>query len=164
MKMKTILAFLAVVSLAAAAGAQTKVSGTLECAKPDPQHMVEVGDEAGHAFSIGQFKCTWSERLDYNGIKSKEGVGTSFDEISGTSSSFRGFYLDTMENGDNAHYRYEGTANVKGEMVETAESTWELFVGTGKMKGIKASGSCKGKGTEAGGVVWKCEGNYKPST
>jgi hypothetical protein len=49
-------------------------------------------------------------------------------------------------------------------MVETTESKWELVAGTGKLEGIKSSGTCKGKGTEDGGVIWECEGKYKPST
>ncbi len=45
--------------------------------------MIDIGDRPGHAFSISQFKCTWTKPLEYSGIKNKEGTGTEFDEISG---------------------------------------------------------------------------------
>ncbi|GMR22382.1 MAG: hypothetical protein BMS9Abin37_0729 [Acidobacteriota bacterium] len=90
---KKVVTFLIVLSMAAVTGAQTKVAGTLQCGKPDPQHMIDIGDQLGHAFSINQFKCTWTKPVEYNGIKSKKGTGTEFDEISGDSSSLRGFLL-----------------------------------------------------------------------
>ena len=55
-----------------------------------------------------------------------------------------GYYVDTMENGDKAHYRWEGTGTLKGEMLESADIKWELIRGTGKMKGVKASGTSCG--------------------
>ncbi len=68
--------------------------------------------------------------------------------------------MDPMENGDTAHYRWEGTGTLKGEMLESADIKWELIRGTGKMKGVKASGTCKGKGTAEGGIRWDCTGSY----
>ena len=82
---KKMFTFLIVLSMAAVTGAQNKVAGTAECATPDPQHMIDIGDQPGHAFSISQFKWTWTKPLEYNGIKNKEGTGTEFDEISGQS-------------------------------------------------------------------------------
>lgn len=164
MRTGTLLAFLIVFSMAAAAGAQTKISGISQCAAPEARHALEIGDQPGHVFSISKSTCTWTKPLEYNGIKSKQGVITGFDEISGNTSKTHGYYVDTMENGDKAHYRFEGTATLKDETLESAEIKWELLEGTGKLEGIEASGTCKGKGADDGGVTWECEGEYKPST
>lgn len=161
---KKVFTFLIVLSMAAVTGAQTKVAGTTECGKPDPEHMIDIGDQPGHAFSISQVKCTWTKPLEYNGIKNKEGTGTGFNEISGDTSSFRGFYLDTMENGDTVHYNYEGTAKMKDGMVESSEHKWTIIRATGKLEGLKASGTCKGKSDGEGGMIYECEGEYKSAT
>ncbi len=164
MRIGSVFAFLAVVSMATAVNAQTKISGKSTCAPPEVQHMIPIGDQEGHTFGISQSNCTWTKPLEYNGIKSKQGVITGFDEISGSTSKTHGYYVDTMENGDKAHYRFEGTATLKDETLESAEIKWELLEGTGKLEGIEASGTCKGKGADDGGVTWECEGEYKRST
>ena len=38
--------------------AQTKISGTAQCGKPEKQQSMDVGDRAHHSFIIGQGKCT----------------------------------------------------------------------------------------------------------
>ena len=42
------------VALGSMAGAQTKISGTLTCAKPDTTHVRSVGDHKGHMFMMVQ--------------------------------------------------------------------------------------------------------------
>ena len=58
MRLKILLSFLAVFALATVASAQTKISGTLRCGKPDQQQAIEVGDRPSHSFVINQMKCT----------------------------------------------------------------------------------------------------------
>jgi hypothetical protein len=36
------------------AGAQTTVSGTIQCGKTDPQNRIEVGDRLNHVLMIGK--------------------------------------------------------------------------------------------------------------
>ena len=160
MRIGSVFAFLAVVSMATAVNAQTKISGKSTCAPPEVQHMIPVGDQEGHTFGISKQDCTWDTPLEINGIKSKAGVNTGFDEVEDGKSKAHGFYLDTMENGDQAHYRWKGTMVLKGEKPESGDIEWELTRGTGKMKGVKASGTCKGKGTAEGGISWECTGSY----
>ncbi len=61
--MKTRIFSVAVLAFAfaAVAGAQTKQSGTLHCAKPDPSYSVEVPDHAGHMAMVAKFACTWTK-------------------------------------------------------------------------------------------------------
>src|SRR4029077_20233398 len=41
----------------AGAVAQTKVTGTHACSKPDPQHTLPAGDRPDHSFVVEQLKC-----------------------------------------------------------------------------------------------------------
>jgi hypothetical protein len=45
--------------LASAVGAQTKFTGTVQCAKPDPSYSIEAGDHPGHTLSLEKDSCTW---------------------------------------------------------------------------------------------------------
>ena len=160
MRIGSVFAFLAVVSMATAVNAQTKISGKNVCGPQEGQQALEVGDNEGHVFSISQSKCVWGPGFMINGVKATAGVSTAFDDISGGKSKTSGYYVDTMDNGDKAHYRWWGKAMLKGEAVDTAEIECELKGGTGKIEGVKGSGKCTGKGNEKGGVTWDCTGSY----
>jgi hypothetical protein len=149
-----------VVALASVATAQTKVSGIAQCMKPDKQESIAVGDRPDHMYMIAQYKCKWTTPLEVEGIKSKEGLSTEFGDVSGDKVNSRGFYLDTMENGDKAYVRYQGNATMKDGAPQTAEGTWTYNGGTGKMKGIKGKGKYSGKGNADGSVTFTVEGEY----
>lgn len=161
MRIKTMLAFLLVLALASVASAQTKISSVVHCGKPEVQHMIQVGDRPNHAFVIGQSKCSYTKAWEIAGLQSKEGMGTDFGEMTGNNSRVRGYYVETFANGDKANYRYQGTGSLKDGAFQTGSVKWELFGGTGKLKGIKGKGSCKGKGGTDGSVDWECEGEYQ---
>ena len=160
-RIRIFLVVMSVLLLPTVAKAQMKLSGTVQCSKPDPQHTLEVGDHPKHFFAIGQVNCTWTEPWEIEGIKSKEGDGTQFDEMSRNSSNYRGYYLDTMANGDNVHYSYGGTTTLKDGVPVSAEHKWSISRGTGKLTGIKGQGICKGRVGEDGSMTWQCEGEYE---
>jgi len=161
MKLRLFWGFLVVSALATVASAQTKMSGTNECGKPEAQHMLEVGDHPGHALAIGQAKCAWTKPWEIEGIQSKAGVSTASDDIHGSRSRTRGYYVDTMANGDKAFFRYEGPMTLKEGAAQSAEIKWTLTGGTGKLKGVKGQGTCAGKGGAEGAFTWECEGEYE---
>jgi hypothetical protein len=140
--------------------AQTKLSGAGQCAKRDPEHKLDVGDRPQHAFSISRSKCTWSRPFEIAGVEAKGGTAVQFDEVSAKGSRFHGYYLDTMANGDTAHYRYQGTATLNEGMPPSTEWQWTLR-GTGKLKGVKGKGTCKGTASPDGMGTWECVGEYK---
>ena len=143
---------------------QTKSSGTAACGKPSVQHAIPVGDRPDHSFSISQTKCNWTKPMTIQGVKNKEGMATQFDEISGNTSRYHGYWVDTMADGDKGYYTYKGTATLKnGMLVSVDDDRWTLAGGTGKLKGLKASGTCKGKGSPDGSATWECEGTYTPA-
>ena len=128
---------------AATAGAQNKVSGTVECGKPDPLQLAPVGDRPG-----------------LGGDKTKESVGTATIDVSGDTSRARGFHVATMESGDKFFVWVQGTTTSKdGAMVE-GKGTWGFTGGTGKLKGIKGKGTytCKPSGD---GNTCEVEGEYE---
>ncbi len=86
MRIKLIPAFVVVLSAATTVLAQTKISGTVQCSKPDKQHALEVGDRPNHSVMIAKGKCTWTKPLEIAGTHRKEDIGTGFDEITGNKS------------------------------------------------------------------------------
>ena len=162
MRLNIFFTLLIVFALAAAASAQNKISGTAQCGKPDQEYSIQVGDKPNHSFAIDQQKCTWTKPMEIAGIQNKEGVGTDFSEISGNTSRYRSYFVDTMANGDKVIYRIEGTATLKDGVFQSADEKWTLVSGTGKLKGVKGKGTNKLKSAAAdGSSTWDCEGEYE---
>jgi hypothetical protein len=161
MRLKTLLSFLVVFALAAVASAQTKVSGTAQCGKPDQQQAIEVGDRPNHSFVISQMKCTWTKSLEIAGLQSKEEVDTLFSEVSGNRSRDQGYAVGTMTNGDKYYGRVQGSATLKDGVPESAEGKWSFAGGTGKLKGLKGKGTFKSKGAPDGTSTFEVEGEYE---
>jgi hypothetical protein len=151
------------ICLAACAGfaaAQTKISGTGKCGKPDAQQMIEVGDRPGHSLAIVKQTCTWTVPIEIAGIKAKSYSPAVSADMSGDKSQDRGYVTVTMENGDKAIVRFTGTAMYgKDGAPQSDEGTWTFAGGTGKLKGLKGKGTYKGK-TAADGFEDTIEGEY----
>jgi hypothetical protein len=161
MKMRGVLVFLSAIALAAAATAQTKTSGTLQCSKSDPVNMIEVGDQPGHAFVIAKTACSWSKPMEIEGAQTKDGVSVGSEEMSGGKSSSSGTHWSTMSSGDKMFVRFQGksTYDKDGKML-TSKGTWSYTGGTGKLKGIKGKGTYDGKGSPDGTAAYEVEGDY----
>lgn len=159
--MRRILFVAAVVLFGVAtAGAQIKVSGTAQFGKPDPQHMIPVGDRPDHNLAVDQTKCTWTKPEEIGGDKSKDGVSTATQDISGSSVRTRGVHVTTMESGDKYFVAYQGTGTMKDGALQSGKGTWSFTGGTGKLKGIKGKGTytCTASGD---GSTCEIEGDYQ---
>ena len=162
MRLKIIFTLLIVLALAAAASAQTKISGTAQCGKADQEQSIQIGDRPNHSFTISQGKCTWTKPVEIAGIQSKEGVYTTLGETSGNTLHYRFSYVDTMANGDKAYYRGEGTMSMKDEVPQSGDEKWTLVRGAGKLKGIKGKGTNTLKTAAADGSSTRdTEGEYE---
>ena len=139
--------------------AQGKVDNGWACGKPAMANSIEVGDQPDHAYSIDQIKCT-STKGEIGGVKEKEGTGTEFAEVKGNKSSGHGVFVETMANGDKINVTYQTTVTTKNGQMESGSDKWQATGGTGKFKGIKASGTCTGTGNADGSVTWACTGTY----
>jgi hypothetical protein len=161
MRSKIIPTLVVVLSAATSVLAQTKISGTVQCGKPDEQHALEIGDRPNHSLMIAKGKCTWTRPMEIAGTQTKEDIGTGFDEISGTKSRGNGYVIGTWTNGDKSYVRTQSSATLKDGTIESAEGTWSFTGGTGKLKGIKGKGTYKGKGASDGSATYEVEGEYE---
>ncbi len=158
MRFPSVLVCLSLAAFATVALAQTKISGSAQCSKPDTQQKIDIPDHPNHALSISQAKCTWTKALEVGGVASKEGVDSVADDIHGNKVTSHGYYVDTMENGDKAFVHFQGTALAKEG---TSEGKWSYTGGTGKLKGLKGGGTYKGKAAEDGSITFDVEGDYE---
>jgi hypothetical protein len=154
------VAVLCLLLSAGLAQAQIKASGTIQCGKPDVEHKIDVGPN--HSWVLSQAKCSSGKDkpFEIDGVKSASAVSTDSTEVQGNKSTYHGSYMDTMENGDKAEYSFHGTATMKDGATQTADDYWTLVRGTGKLKGAKGKGTCKGTGPADGSVTWECTGEY----
>lgn len=162
MRIKGIVILLVVVCLAAAAQAQEKLLGTATCGKPDVHHAVDIGDRANHSYALDQLKCTWSKAMEMaGGPVAKEYDVWASSEISGNTSRDRGYVAGSLENGDKYYLRYQGVTALRDGVPQAAEGTWTYTGGTGKLKGLKGSGTFKGRPGADGNLVYEVEGDYE---
>lgn len=142
------------------ATAQTKASGTLQCAKPDTAQSIEVADHPGHAFLLSKLQCTWSKPMDIGGSPSKEGVSTEIGEMNGNKSTGSGVHWGTTASGDKYFVRYQGSATYKDGAMVTIGGTWKYTGGTGALKGLTGKGTYKGTGNADGTSMAEVEGDW----
>jgi hypothetical protein len=160
MKHNTLVLCLLFTACAGAALAQTKISGTGNCGKADASHVVEVGDRAGHVLVLMKDSCTWTTPMEMAGLKSKTYTGAITSDVSSEKSQDRGYVVMTMDNGDKAYIRFQGTGTSKEGGVHSGEGTWTYTGGTGKLKGLKGKGTYKSTGASADATEDQVEGEY----
>ncbi len=140
--------------------AADKISAQWKCnAKPGDDHSIAVGDHEGHSYHVTQGKCT-AEKGSMGDMKEQEGTWTEFGDITGNTVQNHGVFVDTLTAGDKVFYHYHGTQTLKEGKMEGGTNSWTLAGGTGKFKGVKGEGGCKGKGNADGSSTWDCEGTY----
>ena len=160
MRMNFVLVFGLVLTIATAAPAQSKFSGTQQCAKPDPVYTVPVGDRPDHMISLIKDKCTWTAG-DIGGVQLKDEDDTIVSDSSGSRARDRGNGVATLANGEKAFVQFQGTTTLKDKAPVTGEGTWSFTGGTGKQKGIKGKGTFKGKWNADGTSTFEIEGEYQ---
>ncbi len=159
MRIKPILMGGVLLALAGAAAAQTKFSGAQQCAKPDPEYTVPVGDRPDHVMALMKQKCTWTSG-EMAGVQLKEEDDTVVSDMSGSVALDKGFGVGAMANGDKYFGHFEGKTTLKDKMPVSTAGTFTFTGGTGKLKGIK--GKCPYKGTFSpdGSATFQIEGEY----
>jgi len=146
-----------VVALAIAVGAaQAKPSMTGTCSKADVQQNIPAGDKEGHAFALAQGKCTVKGMV--NGVAAKEGAYSEHADVTPTGFKNWGVYTVTFDNGDKIFYTYQGMATMKDGNYQSGTNRYQVAGGTGKMSGVKGTGSCKLTGKPDGSIDYSCTG------
>ena len=161
MKVRFLLVIAMALALTFAAEAQTKQSGTLQCAKPDPMHAVEIGDNSNHSMVVSKYTCSWTKGMEMGGSAAKDGASTEIGEMTGSKSTGSGVHWGTTASGDKYFVRYSGKASYTKEGTpDTISGTWRYTGGTGKLKGLTGKGTYKGKGNADGSATFEVEGEY----
>ena len=155
--MTTCKLLFAIALAASVAAAQTKVSGTAQCAmKAGESHSIDVGDRPGHAYTIAKAECTWTKPMEIEGLKTTGDSSADFMEVDGSRAREHSSRVETMDNGDKSYVRTQGTDTMKGQKLESGEGTWNFAGGTGKLKG-KGTYTCKPAGDN---IDCDVEGEY----
>ena len=145
----------------AAVQAQTKYSGTLRCGKAEKGYKIELGDQSNHAFVLNQVLCEHFKPGEIAGINFKQTVSSGTAEITGNTSRWQGFNVDTMANGDKIFARLQCTFSLNADgTTKNGECEFTQTGGTGKFAGIKGEGTAKGTAVGDGSVNWEYDGQY----
>jgi hypothetical protein len=139
--------------------AQTKHEFSGKCSKPEVMQTVPAGDKEGHAYMLQQGKCETTNG-EISGAKSKEGAFSEHGEAAGTRTKAWGTYVETYDNGDKVFYSYQTSGTTKDGAFVSGGNKYQITGGTGKMKGIKGTGTCKLSGGAGGGLDYACTGEY----
>jgi hypothetical protein len=158
---RTWLSIVSFLFAASFAGGQTPMAGVALCARANPEYLIRAGDDPGHSYGVAQGVCTWTTPWEIAGLKNTQGVGTHVEETNGDTTKARGTFVDTLSNGDKAYYAYEFTAVAGAGGPQIQGHKWELVGGTGKLVGVKASGTCTARAEGADGSMrYDCKGQY----
>lgn len=149
-----------ILAAAIPASAQTKITGTLTCAKPDVNQVVQIGDRPGHMIGVNQGKCTYSKPFEIEGVAAKDDVGSGMVDVRNGASQDKGYDVTTMANGDKAFVSNSGTSKMKGEALDSGSGKWSFTGGTGKFRGLKGGGTYKLSGNPDGTYTVEIEGQY----
>ena len=154
---KVILVPALLCGMAVIAGAQTKISGKLTCAKPNVR---ETGGDGGQMIMFQKANCTWSTPFTIDGSKPGRTVDVAIGDMNGSIARNHGYSTTVMDNGDSTIVRYEGTMQMKKDGSGTLKGTWKYVRGTGKFKGISGSGTYKGEGAADRSAWADVSGHY----
>lgn len=157
---KSIKILMMLLALSLFAAAQTKVSGTVKCAKPDQFQKIDVGDKPGHVLAVTQGKCTWTKPMDIAGAQTREDVGTNSMDLTPSGAETDGYVVGTLTSGDKFFVQTDGKDVYKDGKPESTAGKWKFVGGTGKAEGIKGGGTFTGKPDADGGMVIEVTGTY----
>jgi hypothetical protein len=143
-----------------AAGAQTKFTGSLQCAKPDPNYTIEVGDKPGHTYMLEKDSCKWAPGTQINGVTIVDDIGVGTGEAWSTKVTSSGSRVTTMDNGDKMLVSVRDSSPVKDGMPTAINGTFTITGGTGKLKGITGKGTYKVTPAADGSASVTVEGEY----
>ncbi len=145
---------------AATASAQTKLTMSGKCARPEMQ-SAPAGDTADHVFTLSTGKCTPTKPAEFAGSSSKEGAFAEHGEVVGGKGHAIGTYVETLANGEKVYYKYEASSVVdKDGVVQSWQNHWVITGGSARLKGIKGEGTCTGKGGSDRSLEFDCTGDY----
>jgi hypothetical protein len=142
----------------ATGSAQTKSTMSGKCEKSQVQQSISIPDQQGHMFMLAQGKCTVNG--DVGGSSGKDGIYSEHADVKGTDLRSWGVFVETLASGDKVFYDYQITGTAKNGTLQSATNKYQISGGTGKMKNIKGSGTCKLTGAADASSQYSCTGEY----
>jgi hypothetical protein len=139
----------------------TKISGTLECEKPQRTSM-DVADAPGHVLSVGKTSCRWTKPLALGKQRTFRGESKMIRDQKGDSALERGYHVGrTGGKGDIYYFRFDGQSVGRGGVFDTIQGRWAFAGGTGELEGLQGQGTYKGTFGENGAATIEMEGEYR---
>jgi hypothetical protein len=71
-----------------------------------------------------------------------------------------GVYTVTLDDGDKIFFDYQGVNSMKDGVLAGGSNRWQITGGTGKLKAIKGTGTCKLTGNNDS-LSYTCTGTYR---
>src|SRR5258708_11987743 len=158
---KSLLVPSLLLSVLVAAGAQEgKVTGKLNCQKPDVNAAENAGDVAGHMLMLTKAKCSWPTPAVVAGNKTGATMDVAMGEMHAGKGTQHGYSSSVMDNGDTTVVRYEGSMQANKDGSATFSGTWRYVRGTGKFAGIEGHGTYNTKAPANGTATRHVHGHY----
>jgi hypothetical protein len=104
--------------------------------------------------------CKWTEPVGIGSDKAKDGYSVASVDVTAMRAAGSGTHVGTTEGGDKTFVAYRYTTPLKDGKPGEAHGTWSYTGGTGKLKGIKRSGTFKTTFAEDGTSTTEVEGEY----
>src|SRR6516225_5448732 len=89
-------------------------------------------------------------------LKRKRGWAPNLMTRRGNTVRLHGVFIDSLAHADKIFVSYQGTATTEKGQAQSVSNTWSISDGTGKLKGVKGKGSCKGEGNADGSTTFGC--------
>jgi hypothetical protein len=151
---KTAICLLAVLAVAVPAIAQPtftagKISGTVHCAKTDPNYTVPVGDKSGHVLTLTEIHVHVDGQTGgpSDAEVGRRRIGRRDDRR--VRPRHRVSHRDDGQP-DKYAMQYTGSMTVAKDNSATLHGNWTIVGGTGKLVGIKGHGTYKCSGSPHG--------------
>ena len=118
---KVILVPALLCGMAVIAGAQTKITGKLTCAKPS---VSETAGEGAQMIMFQKSNCTWATPFTIDGSKVGRTLNASVGDMTGGSGRSHGYSSSVFDNGDSTFVHFEGASQMKKDRSGTIKGTW----------------------------------------
>lgn len=125
----------------ASASAQTRTSMWGKCDPPKVDQSISIPDQPGHLFTLLQATCTVTGQK--GGLAVKTFVVSEQGVVIGNHVKDRAITVDTLANGDKVFAKSQTTATLTNAGPQSATATYQITGGTGEVKGIQGSGTCR---------------------
>ena len=139
----------------------TKISGTLECEKPERTAM-DVADAPGHVLSVGKTPCRWTKPLVLGKQRTFRGESKMIGEQKGDTALEHGYHVGrTGGKGDIYYLRFDGQSRSRNGVFEATQGRWAFTGGTGELEGLQGQGTYKGTFDKNGAATIEMEGEFR---